>query len=86
MRKTKTTIAKVFRWPAMDADIMQYVQSCLVCQRVRPGVEALQGIIRRHDPGGAFEKVYMDIWSVIIDSKHHSNLTMIDSLTRSTLR
>jgi len=41
MRKTKAIISKVFRWPAMDGDISKYIQGCLACQRVRPGIESL---------------------------------------------
>lgn len=82
MRKTKSIIIKVFRWPNMDADITTYVQGCLVCQRIRPGIEKLQGIISCHDLQGAFEKVYMDIWSIQYGKKQHHCLTMIDSLTR----
>ena len=82
MRKTKATACRVFRWPGMDKDITDYVRSCLTCQRVRPGIERLQGMLQRHDVQGAFEKIYMDVWSVEYRGVKHKCLTMIDSLTR----
>lgn len=82
MRKTKSRVAKVFRWPCMDSDITKYVQGCLSCQRARPGIETLQGLIRHHEPAGAFEKIYIDIWSTGYAGKQYHCLTMIDSLTR----
>ena len=81
MRKTKATISKVFRWPKMELDISKYVQGCLPCQRVCPGIEALQGLVRHHGALGAFEKVYIDIWSVSLYKTQYKCLTMVDSLT-----
>ena len=82
MRRTKAVISKMFRWSGMDADIASYVQGCLSCQRIRPGIEQLQGIIRRHLPEGAFEKIYIDTWKIRVSNVNHICLTMIDSLTR----
>jgi len=81
-RKTKNAIGKVFAWPNMDADIGKYIQSCLLCQRIRPGIQTLCGRFRKHDLGDVLEKVYMDIWSVSYRGKQYKCLTMIDSRTR----
>lgn len=82
MRKTKSTISKVFRWPRMELDINKYIQGCLPCQRVRPGIESLQGLVRHHGARGVFEKVYIDVWSVKLRDTQYKCLTMVDSLTR----
>jgi hypothetical protein len=82
MRKTKAVIKRVFCWPRMDDEIGNYIRGCLSCQRVRPGIESLQGLIKHHNVQSAFEKVYIDIWSVTVNSDVHHCLTMIDSLTR----
>lgn len=83
MRKTKAMIRRVFAWPRMDDDIARYIRGCLICQRIRPGIETLQGQLKRkHDIEGAFEKIYVDIWSASYGGKLHKCLTVIDSLTR----
>lgn len=82
MRKTKAVVSKVFRWPGMDNDIAKFVKGCLACQRTRPGIEKLQGMIKHHDTKGAFEKVYVDIWSTSHSGTKYQCLTAIDSLTR----
>lgn len=77
-----TAIRKVFSWAGIYADILRYNKSCLGCQRIRPGTEALQGVLTPHPIGGPFERVYMDIYVVSIEGKPANILSIIDGHTR----
>lgn len=82
VKRTKATIMKVFNWPGIHEDVVQYLQSCIYCQRSRSGKERLQGYFRTHPIPGAFETVYMDFWQCSYDNQHYLVLTMIDQLTK----
>ena len=82
IRKTKATIYRVFNWPLMHQEVTKFVHGCLPCQRVRPGIEALQGALSRHQQTHIVEKVYVDVWSVHFGSRVVHCLTMIDYATR----
>lgn len=59
-----------------------YVKSCLLCQRTRPGPERLQGYFRPHPEAGPFENIYVDIWVAKWKEEKYHVLTMIDRATR----
>lgn len=61
-KKTKSIIKKTFDWPGLHQDVAKYIKSCLICQRLRPGIERLQLAKRVHPVSDAFEKVHVDIW------------------------
>jgi hypothetical protein len=61
-KKTKSRVLKVWNWPNLHEDVARYVKGCLTCQRLRPGLERLQGLLRPHPAGQVFEKVHIDIW------------------------
>lgn len=48
VKKTKAAIQKVFCWQGLHSDVERYVRSCLVCQRIKPGIEHLQGTLKHH--------------------------------------
>jgi transposase InsO family protein len=82
-KKTKSTILRVFNWPGLHQDVASFVKSCLVCQRLRPGLERLQGLFRRHASVGPFENVYMDFWGPFhFKGSRNLVLTMIDNATK----
>lgn len=82
VKKTKSTILKVFNWPNLHEDVTTYVRGCLPCQRLRPGIERLQGLFRTHPVPGPFDVVYIDIWHCRFNKEPRQALTMIDLSTR----
>jgi transposase InsO family protein len=82
VKRTRATIMKVFNWPGIHEDVVQYIRSCIYCQRARSGKERLQGYFRTHPIPGAFETVYMDFWQCSYEKQHYLVLTMIDQLTK----
>jgi transposase InsO family protein len=81
-RKTKSTILRVFNWPGIHEDVQRYIQGCLSCQRLRPGLERIQGLLKTHPVPGPFDVVYIDIWHCRFGGQSYSVLTMIDISTR----
>ena len=81
-KKTKACVTRVFNWPLIDADITKFVRGCLPCQRIRPGIEVLQGALRHHEQTHLLEKVYIDTWECSIRKRKYLVLTMIDFATR----
>jgi transposase InsO family protein len=81
-RRTKAAIIRFFCWPNIHQDVARYVKGCLACQRIRPGIERLQGIPRSHPYSGLLERVYMDIWQMDFHNETHSFLTLLDWSTR----
>lgn len=82
VRRMATAIRKVFSWAGLYTDIMKYNKACLGCQRLRPGTEALQGILTPHPIEAPFCRVYMDIYVVTIEDKLTYILSIIDGHTR----
>lgn len=82
VRRMATAIRKMFSWAGLYADIMRYNKSCLGCQRLRPGTEALQGLLTSHPVDGPFCRVYMDIYIVEINGENQLILSIIDGHTR----
>lgn len=62
-RKTVRLIQATCNWPNLQSDVASYLHSCLICQRLRPRIEELQG---QHlpvpPPTALFERVYIDHW------------------------
>jgi len=82
LRKTVSNIRRVFSWPGLHEDVNQFIKACLPCQRVRPGIEKLQGLLSHHEMKEPFEKVYMDIWECQLPESKVILLTMIDFTTK----
>lgn len=82
VKRTVGMIRKVFSWSGIQVDVARYVRSCLECQRLRPGLEGLQGFLTAHPVGGPFTRVHIDIYEVTIDGVHYNCLTMIDNHTK----
>lgn len=59
-----------------------YVARCIYawseCQRVRPGVESLQGSLHFYCVDGPFHTVYMDLYSFTVNAVSYIVLCMID--------
>lgn len=83
VRRTVGLIRKVFSWPGVQVDVARYIRSCLNCQRLRPGLEGLQGNITPHTtPGAPFTHIYMDTYKFTLDNTHYTFLTILDLHTR----
>lgn len=82
VRRMATAIRKTFSWAGLYVDIMKYNKACLGCQRLRPGTEALQGVLTPHPIRAPFCRVYMDIYVVTIEGKLIYILSIIDGHTR----
>lgn len=82
VKKTKSTILKAFNWLNLHQDVTDYVRGCLACQRMRPGLERLQGLTRMHPLPGPFETVYMDYWEGTHWGLPKVVVTMIDHNTK----
>lgn len=82
VKKTRSTVLKAFNWPNLHEDITDYVRGCLACQRMRPGLERLQGLIKMHPLPRPFETVYVDYWEGTHWGKRRIVLTMIDQSTK----
>jgi transposase InsO family protein len=80
-KKTKSIIMRVFCWPRIDEDVAAYVKACLACQRIRPGTERLQGLLKPHPVVGVFDRVYIDTWKCTF-GQPRCVVTMLDYATR----
>lgn len=78
VKRTIAAIRRVFGWSGIQVDVTNYIRSCLECQRIRPGTESLQRILRSHRTEGPFEKIYIDIYEATIHGESIKCLTMID--------
>jgi transposase InsO family protein len=82
VKRTRSNILKVFNWPGLHDDVTRYVRGCIICQRSRPGVERLQGLLQTHPIPSAFEVVYLDFWHCSYQGQKRVVLTMIDQSTK----
>lgn len=81
-KKTKSTIQKVFNWKGLHDDVAEFIKSCLSCQRVRPGLERLQGWFRTHPVPAPLDTLYLDLWTSSMGDRPLVLLTMLDAHTR----
>lgn len=82
-KKTKGRVLKVWNWPNLHQDVARYIKGCLVCQRLRPGLERLQGLFRPHPASQIFERVHIDLWGPCgFGGQSHLVLTMLDPATK----
>lgn len=82
VKKTVSMIRKVFSWSGIQVDVTKYIKSCLECQRLRPGIEKLQGKVNSHLVEGPFDRIFLDVYEFTVDNRRIKVLTIIDSLTR----
>lgn len=82
VRRTKRLITKVFNWPYLHQDITKFIKSCLECQRSRPGLERLQGLLQIHPIPSVFETIYMDYWECTYRQESFVVLTMVDQFSK----
>lgn len=82
VKKLVAAIRKLFSWSGITADVTRYNKSCLGCQRIRPGTEALQGRLTSHPVEGPGCRVYMDNYIVKVDGREVAILSMIDQHTK----
>lgn len=81
-KSTEKTIRRVFNWPRLHRDVVDYRRACLGCTRTRQGIDRFQGLFKTHPVDGPFSTVYVDYWSCTYAGHEYSVLTMIDSLTK----
>jgi Reverse transcriptase (RNA-dependent DNA polymerase)/RNase H-like domain found in reverse transcriptase/Integrase zinc binding domain/Integrase core domain/Aspartyl protease len=82
VKRTKSNILKVFNWSGLHDDVTHYVRSCIICQRMRPGLERVQGLLQTHPIPCAFETIYMDFWHCMYAGKKQVVLTIVDQATK----
>jgi len=82
IKKTASTIRRVFNWPGLYQDVVIYLSSCLHCQQVRTGSERLQGLFRAHPIAGPFHTIYMDFYKCTFHGVQRLIFTMIDHFTK----
>lgn len=82
VKKTKKMLMRSFNWPNLHQDGVDYLTSCLYCQRARSGETRLQGLFRSHPIPTAFDTVYMDFWQCHYNSEDFTVLTLIDQCTK----
>jgi len=59
--KTYGSLASLYFWPRMFADVEAYVNSCHVCQRIKPASSAMQApLLPLHVPRCPWEAISMD--------------------------
>lgn len=83
-RKTVRAIKSTCNWPNLQRDVDEYLNSCLVCQRLRPRLEALQGQHLPTPPEATiFERVHVDHWGPChwVEGSP-SVLTIVDATSR----
>lgn len=81
-KKTKRIIMQVYNWKGLHEDIANFLKSCIICRRTRPGLDRLQGFFRAHPMEGPFEILYLDLWSATFFGEKITLLTMLDGHTR----
>jgi transposase InsO family protein len=83
-KKTQKSILRTCNWPGLHQDVANYIRSCLVCQRLRPRIEHLQGQFLHQPPAAIlFEQIHIDHWGPCLWVENQPYiLTMIDSLAR----
>lgn len=82
IKKTKATVLRIFNWPGLHQDVINFMKSCLYCRRCRSGHERLQGLLRPHPFPGPFDTLYMDFWECQYNGTHFKILTIIDQHTK----
>lgn len=82
VKRTKSSVLKVFNWPKLHEDVTKYVRGCLYCQFSRPGLERLQGVLKTHPISRIFETVYVDFWHCSYKGESKIVLTMVDQASK----
>lgn len=82
-RKMVQVLRRLYNWPGLQQDVAKYIQGCVSCQRVRPGLGIANVEVKKHPVEGPFEKVYMDFWGEVAwNGNRHLLLTMFDHSTK----
>ncbi|KAH0489038.1 MAG: hypothetical protein KVP17_001614 [Porospora cf. gigantea B] len=82
VKKTRSTLLRVFNWPGLHQDVCSHLAACPTCARNRVDPTHLQGYQKSHPIEGPFRRVYLDHWSCPYNGKTWNVLTMIDSHTK----
>ncbi|KAH0487797.1 MAG: hypothetical protein KVP17_005320, partial [Porospora cf. gigantea B] len=82
IKKTRSTLLKVYNWPGIHNDVSTHLAACPSCSRNRVDPTHLQGFQKSHPIEGPFRRVYIDHWSCPYAGKIWNVLTMIDSHTK----
>lgn len=84
VQKSYRAIARRFWWPNMYRDILQYVRSCEVCQRIKPHNRPMGAPMSSTVPIGVFEKVYIDFCGPLLPSSSGNRyvLVLIDAFSK----
>jgi len=83
--KTYESVKKSFFWPGMKRDILQYIQKCLVCQKVKAERLKMPGELRPLDiPQMKWECISMDFITGLptVHGGYDSILVVVDRLTK----
>ena len=83
--KTIQRVEQTFTWPGMTADIREYVRTCDSCQRSKPVVGKIRGLIRPLPvPADRWDEVSLDFVTGLprTPSGHDAVLVVVDRFTK----
>lgn len=82
--KTYNRIAAGYYWPRMSRDILRYVRTCDVCQKIKPKRHAPFGLLQPIPiPSQPFEVISMDfIMELPQSGRFNAILVVVDKLTK----
>ena len=82
--KTYNRIAATYYWPRMARDIKRFVQTCDICQKIRPRRHAPYGLLQPvMIPTRPFDTISMDFIMELPDSDGYNGvLVIVDKLTK----
>lgn len=61
IRATKQLVTSRYVWPGINADIVKFVRSCLVCQANKVNKHTVSPVVQFTDPSQRFDVVHVDI-------------------------
>ncbi|KAH0472438.1 MAG: hypothetical protein KVP17_002297, partial [Porospora cf. gigantea B] len=82
VKKTRSTLLRVFNWPGLHQDVHEHLAACPSCARNQIDISRLQGFHSPHPVEAPLRRVHLDHWSCAYGEKVWDVLTMVDSHTK----
>ena len=85
VKKMYADMKKLFLWPNMKSDVVDFVLKCLECQQVKEDHRNPSGLLQRHDiPMTKWEVIHMDliVGFPLTSSRHNAILVVVDKLAK----
>ena len=82
--KTTRHVLRYYTWPGVSEDIKRYIRECQECQRINPGRERRQGLLRPYVVTRRGQLVAMDYFGPLPCSRNRKAyvLVIVDHLTK----